>query len=148
MKDAFGGILNIILIAVFLLIVEGILGLAVSYTKAFKMKNIVISFFEKYEASGNCEEGTECFDKIVAQAQRIGYSAKVDLSCSTDMEHMEKYTNVGGYFCYFKKKSLSGNNWVFMIETQADVDFPIINKIMGMSFFKVRGETRVIRVQE
>ena len=39
MKDAFGGILNLVFIVVFLLLVIGVLGLVVSYTKAFKMKN-------------------------------------------------------------------------------------------------------------
>ena len=38
MKDAFGGILNLVLIAVFLVIVSGVLGLTVSYTKAFNFK--------------------------------------------------------------------------------------------------------------
>ena len=47
--------MNIVLIAFFLIIVEGILGLAVNYSKAFKMKNLVISTFEKYEAAGCVE---------------------------------------------------------------------------------------------
>ena len=46
MKDAFGGILNLVLIVVFLLLIEGILGLVVNYSKAFRMKNTVISAIE------------------------------------------------------------------------------------------------------
>ena len=52
MRDGFGGILNIVFIVIFLLIVEGVLGLVVNYTKAFKMKNNVISMIEQYEAAG------------------------------------------------------------------------------------------------
>ena len=52
MRDAYGGIMNIVLLVTFFLIVEGVLGLIVGYTKAFKMKNIVISTVEEYEASG------------------------------------------------------------------------------------------------
>ena len=39
MKDAYGGILNLVFVVVFLLIVIAVLGLVVSYTKAFRMKN-------------------------------------------------------------------------------------------------------------
>ena len=48
MKDAFGGIVNIVLVAIFLVIISGILGLVVNYTKAFRMKNAVISAIEQY----------------------------------------------------------------------------------------------------
>ena len=58
MRDAYGGIMNIVLLVTFFLIVEGVLGLIVGYTKAFKMKNIVISTVEEYEASG-------CFNDFV-----------------------------------------------------------------------------------
>ena len=48
MQEAFGGILNIFLILIFLVIVEGILAFTVSYTKAFRMKNYVIATIEQY----------------------------------------------------------------------------------------------------
>ena len=139
MKDAYGGILNIVLIGVFLLIVEGILGLVVSYSKAFRMKNAVISAYERYEGSGECKENTDCFNRILQQAKRIGYSKKMDLNCS------DGYTNVGGYFCYIRNDSSSGKNYIYTVETQVDINFPIINKIMGLSIFKVRGDTRIIK---
>ena len=43
MRDAFGGIFNIFIIVVVLLLIMGILGLTVNYTKAFRMKNYVIT---------------------------------------------------------------------------------------------------------
>ena len=58
MKEAFSGIYSIAFIVVFLVIVIGILGLVVSYTKAFKMKNIIISTIEKYEGAC-CGGGSE-----------------------------------------------------------------------------------------
>ena len=54
MRDAFGGIVNIVLVAIFLVIVSGILGLVVNYTKAFRMKNAVISTIEQYEGADSC----------------------------------------------------------------------------------------------
>ena len=56
MRDAFGGIVNIVLVAIFLVIVSGILGLVVNYTKAFRMKNTVISAIEQYEGADGCFE--------------------------------------------------------------------------------------------
>jgi len=139
MKDAFGGVLNIIFIAIFLLIVEGVLGLIVNYTKAFRMKNIVITAFEKYEAAGCTKPNTECYDKIVDEAKGIGYSKIPDLHCSRN------FVNVDGYYCYYQGDSSSTKNYVYTIETQVDINIPIINKIMGLSFFKVRGDTRIIK---
>ncbi len=143
MKDAFGGILNIVLIAIFLLIVEGVLGLAVNYTKAFKMKNAVISFYEKYQ--GICWEGTDCFAKIEEEAKRIGYSKMTDLHCYDDKDTGAPAVNVGDYFCYVRNDSNSKKNYVYTIETQVDINIPIINKIMGLSFFRAHGDTRVIK---
>ena len=42
MRDAFGGIVNIAIIVVFMTIVSGYLAFNVSYTKAFKVKNYFI----------------------------------------------------------------------------------------------------------
>jgi len=148
MRDAFGGILNIVLIALFLVIVEGILGFVVNYSKAFKMKNNVISAIEQYEASGCFKEtgDSACLNKIVDGAKSIGYSP-TSLNCSNS------YTNMKGLFCYkplnvSKKDSYSSKNVrSYRIVTQVDINFPIINKIMSLEFFQVSGDTKVIEHQ-
>ena len=148
MRDAFGGILNIVLIALFLVIVEGILGFVVNYSKAFKMKNNVISAIEQYEASG-CFESTKdtaCLNKIVDGAKGIGYSP-TSLNCSNS------YTNVKGLFCYKPINVSNKNNYSsknvssYRVVTQVDLNFPIINKIMSLEFFQVSGDTKVIEHQ-
>ena len=48
MKEAFGGIYTIIFIVIFLVIVIGVLGFVVSYTKAFRMKSDIIYTIERY----------------------------------------------------------------------------------------------------
>lgn len=153
MKDAFGGILNIILIALFLIIVEGILGFVVSYTKAFRMKNYVISAIEQYEAIGclkSDKSDSACKKKIKEDAKRIGYSP-VSLNCPNKTG--AKYENVENLFCINAGEISSNKNsdWysstkptTYRIITQVDLNFPIINKIMGLSFFQVSGDTRVI----
>ncbi len=149
MKDAFGGILNIVLIALFLIIVEGILGFVVNYTKAFKMKNHVISAIEQYEAIGCVDTNkatTACRDKIVDSAKSIGYSP-ANLRCPNGYQKIDDLFCVSGG----EISSNKNNDWhssskptTYRVVTQVDVNIPIINKIMGLSFFQVSGDTRVI----
>ena len=145
MQDAFGGVLNIILIAVFLIIIEGILGLVVNYSKAFRMKNFVISNIEKYEGYGCFEDkvsgNSDCRNKIKEGAKSIGYSPTSLLNCDTG----NLYVNSDSLFCYKEQVSTSGNNIIYTIVTQVDINIPIINRIMGLSFFQVHGDTRVIK---
>ncbi len=156
MKEAFGGILNFVLLTVFLLIVMGVLGLTVSYTKAFRMKNAVISRIEQYEGSGCFNANGRCFDQIVKDAQKLGYSPTVRLNCA-------KGESIENYFCMSESKGLSksyskvvynGKDKVtqtvntnvkyYDISTQVDINIPIINKILGLDFFQVSGSTRGI----
>ena len=140
MQDAFGGILNIVLVAVFLVIVEGILGFTVNYTKAFRMKNIVISSIEKYEASPSCFGGvasgdSDCRKSIQNGAKGIGYHPS-DLRCPTG------YTKSDDFFCYKLNYTQVNKKYVYSVVTQVDINIPIINKMMGLSFFQVNGDTR------
>ena len=142
MKDAFGGILNIAFIAIFLVLVSGILGLIVNYTKAFKMKNIVISTIEQYEGASGCFDGSDsgCRNRMMSEAKNIGYRP-TNLQCP----YSKGYTKTNDLFCYKKIESDSGRNYVYSIITQVDINIPIINNIMGMSIFQVHGDTRAIR---
>ena len=139
MKDAFGGIVNIVLVAIFLVIVSGILGLVVNYTKAFRMKNAVISTIEQYDGAKGCfTESKGCSNKIVEKAQSFGYYPP-SINCSKS----EGYENGYGLFCY--KENTTSEGTIYTIITQVDINIPIINKIMGLSIFQVHGDTRIIR---
>ena len=144
MKDAFGGIMSLVFIAIFLVIIEGILGFIVSYSKAFRMKNAIISYVEQYEGAG-CFSGSggngTCQKKILESAQRFGYSPP-NLKCPRgDNWGMDSQK----LFCYSKRDSDSGNNNVYSIVTQVDINIPIITNIMGISFFQVHGDTKPVK---
>ena len=49
MRDAFGGIVNLSMIVIFLVLVCGYLAFNVNYTKAFRVKNYIITTMEQYE---------------------------------------------------------------------------------------------------
>lgn len=142
MKDAFGGIFNIFFIAIFLVIISGILGFIVGYSRAFKMKNNVISVIEQYEDANCLGTTSACFQKIVEGANSIGYSSISSLNCPKD------FTNVGNLYCIGanSKQPVKGNIKSYTIITQVNMDLPIISTILGFRFFQVSGDTREIRV--
>ncbi len=147
MQDAFGGLLNIFIILIFIVIVEGILAFTVSYTKAFRMKNFVISVVEQYEGSGCfCDADSACKAKIRAHAEAIHYKPTV-LQCNSNTR------KVDGLFCVSNAKAKlpsglnSAENKYYRIVTQVDINLPIVNNIMGLEFFQVSGDTRLINIQ-
>lgn len=153
MRDAFGGLVNLVIISIFLVIVSGFLAFNVNYTKAFRVKNNIISSFEQYE--GNCNAGTECYAKIEKYMQSIGYSKS-----STIKPNEEGFNCSNSGFCYKLYCSNGQNNaspgpvgsvcspekkGYYKIVTQINIDIPILNKIIpSMDVFKVYGNTRTI----
>ena len=155
MKDAFGGILNLLFLAVFLLLVSGILGLIVNYTKAFKMKNIVIDTIERYE--GACKSDTSpCMDTIKSKARDISYSPTMK-SCQDGTYRLMGAADGGaGYFCmkaesmedYNQEAFLTGTPCIFTVTTQSDISLPILSHILNFNIFRVTGNTEIIVIPE
>lgn len=146
MRDAFGGLVNIVIIVVFMVIVSGYLAFNVNYTKAFRVKNKIVSAYEQYE--GNCTSTSgPCLNDIKDYMKEIGYSTTSELK-------IKDYTCLDGYgFCYKKVDSNNtsdshneGNKkCYYKIVTQIKIDIPIINKVMeGMSVFQVTGDTKAM----
>lgn len=144
MKEAYGGIFNILYISVFLVIVIGVLGLVVSYTKAFKMKSAIIATIEEYEGSGCFKNsGTACLKEIERQAKQIAYSP-TDIQCPNNFTQSK-------FFCFqgksVTKSSKPGKEYIVVtVLTQVDISFPIIEKIMGFRIFQVAGDTKEIQL--
>ena len=147
MKDAFGGILNLAFVVVFLVLVSGILGMIVNYTKAFRMKNFIISSIEQYESYG-CFSGnslysdSDCKKKIKESAESIGYHP-VRVNCPDATYSLND--SIDTFFCYKENTSESGK--YYSIVTQVDINIPIIRNILGLSFFQVHGDTRIINTR-
>lgn len=143
MRDAFGGIINLAMIVVFLVLVCGYLAFNVNYTKAFRVKNYIITSLEQYE--GYCSSGSDCSKKIQSYIDKVGYSAP-------DFK-LDGYVCNYGY-CYKEYKvsnevdssvSESKNQVYYNVVTQINIDIPIINKIMpGLKIFQISGNTKLI----
>ena len=153
MKDAYSGIVNLVFIALFLLVISCVLGLIVSYTKAFKMKNNVISVIERYEGSGcTCTDtggtctgaSTECRKRIVQGAKQIGY-APVNINCPAN------YDNVDNLYCVKKifSRGSDGSHYArytYDVVTQVDINFSLVSKIFGFNVFKISGKTQEVEM--
>ena len=74
MNESLGGLVNIVIISVFIVIAMGYIAFNVNYTKAFRMKDKIITVYDKYD--GNCDINSPCSDEIKEYAREIGYSAK------------------------------------------------------------------------
>lgn len=158
MRDAFGGLINIVIIIVFLLIVSGYLAFNVSYAKAFRVKNKIISTIEEFE--GQCDfskNDDKCVQIINTYMRQIGYSPlgseKVNANKSNfDAPANCKPANVNcqtGYCtmkCEYQSGSIATNYYYYRVVTYVTLDIPIINKIMsGMTVFQVTGDTMRIK---
>jgi len=150
MRDAFGGVANLVIIVVFLVLVSGYLAFNVNYTKAFRVKNKIISTIEEYE--GKCVPGNEandCHIKIRDYMRSLGYdSPDPDLSG-------DGYDCGGGYCIKLVEVAPPSSTSTddtkkrayFKVVTQISIDIPIINKILpGLKLFQVSGDTKPIVV--
>ena len=118
------------------------------------MKDAIIFVIEEYEGSGCYPEilgstkETACRRKIVEEAKKINYSP-VSLNCKDTCAKDGGMCKGGDVYCYEMSTSIrNGKEYaVFKVITQVDISFPIIEKIMGMRFFQVSGDTREIQLQ-
>lgn len=143
MRDAFGGIVNIAMIVIFLVVVSGYLAFNVNYTKAFRVKNKIISAYEQYE--GNCTKtSSQCRKQIQDYMKQVGYT--------TQKLKDSSYTGCDNGYCYQEIVVQDANKYekrnkkvYYKIKTQINIDIPIINKILpGLRIFEVTGDTKVI----
>lgn len=141
MRDALGGVVNIAIIVVFMVIVSGYLAFNVNYTKAFRVKNKIISVIENRE--GLDEIGKK---EIENYAKSIGYNVNIN-KCSGEWEAVNKDK---GTFCYKRVSQDKGSDRLdkgyYEIITFVSIDIPIIKNIMPhIEFFQVRGSTKSIK---
>lgn len=153
MRDAIGGLTNVVIIVAFLVIVSGYLAFNVNYTKAFRVKNKIISTVEQYE--GYCPQGGACDKIIVDYMKKIGYKTNNNLNLTK-----YGYECVNGYCIketavYNDKRGPDdvisnidgdiGSRVYYNVVTCVVIDIPIINKVLpNLKLFQVSGTTHQI----
>ena len=143
MRDAFGGIVNIAIIVVFLVIVSGYLAYNVNYTKAFRVKNKIIDYAERYHycnPQGDMRDA--CNSAVSEYMAQVGYSRDMNIGAPAG------YTCGNGY-CVSCRIANKGDEidrktlCYYDVITAVNVDIPVIDKIMpDMKLFQVSGSTK------
>lgn len=154
MRDAFGGIVNITTIVVFLVVVSGYLAFNVSYTKAFRIKNKIITAIEQYEGKcGYDDETGDCTSAIQNEITNIGYHPKkFDNYEVTGCRTLHAPGDDGRYYigkCPANKASSGSEDdntkYYYRVETAIDISIPIINDILAnIPELRLRGNSKLI----
>lgn len=142
MRDSIGGVFNIVFIAIFISVVSGYLAFSVSYNKAFKVKNKIISTLEQYEGYNDKSKAI-----IEEYMNRIGYNSQ---NASPKLESTyECCTNNGYCISWVQDNSADSGlpRGYYKVVTSVNIDVPIFNKFLPyMSFFQTTGDTMTIYV--
>lgn len=144
MRDAMGGSVTLIIIVVFIVIALGYIAFNVNYTKAFRMKDKIISVYDDY--NGDCS-GAKCKNEIKNYADKIGYSSGAGtggyITCPSG------YSQVDNIYCIDEVENSSqisdarGIKKHYSIATKINLEIPIIKNIFkDMRFFYIFGETK------
>lgn len=150
MKEAIGGVFTLQIILVFIVLVNAYLAYSVNYTRAFRVKNGIISIIEEYE--GLTEEAKEEIDDYVKD-MRYRVSSNVINSGTLARRGMDVSDCVinNGYCTKCTASSdedatSDGYRGVYYsVVTFVNVDIPILNKILPLgSWLQVSGETKAI----
>lgn len=146
MRESIGSTWILQLIIVFMLIFVGFLALSINYTKAFKIKNEVVTIIEKYEGVSSEENGSieiinnylRYYNYQVMGACDEGFYGIADLNntAAVPAQQGQKY-----YYCI--KRNSTGNATFpdrvnYNVETFFQFNLPFIGDLFT---FRVSGST-------
>ena len=144
MRASMGGILSMFLLAIFLVVLSSYLLFNVSYAKAFRVKNKIITTYEEYE--GNCDEGSECQREIERYENSLGYFTSFELT--PDGDRCVCYQKLGYCATEIITNKKIGNVNVhavkYVIRTDVYIKFPLVQDILGIGKMGVTGQTHEI----
>lgn len=147
MREALGGYFNLTILFAFILLVSGFISLSINYTKAYRVKNNVLTYLEKYEGNPNNEEMLESIDSYI---KSVGYKASNDsIRAASDQGYTcQIYKGQDQGWCY-KKDSSTGDRFTIDMVVFVSLDIPIINRVFSnFRFFWLNGTTSSIPIME
>ena len=155
MRDAIGGSANLVLIVFFIVFVMGYMAFNVNYTKAFRMKNKIISVYEEY--NGKCN--SSCEEEIRKYANSIGYFTDntvrlcpddyrehpegIPLYCVKQMEVKSRYDQSETGSVDEKRDKV-----YFKIVTKIQISIPVLKNLIDLNVFKVTGDTKAMIIED
>lgn len=169
MSEDIGSSMLLNIVIVIIGIISSFMIGSIAYSKAFKVKNRIISVIEKYD--GKCfnsiDDTDECYKEIEAELQDIGYSSNIRSTCkeihidgadsgiiSAELVYPHSTNYSGGHrYCIYKYKvcntisntdgyvcsSRDNQLTYYKIVTFMHFDIPVVGKFLE---FQVSGESR------
>lgn len=139
MRESIGNSFIFNLVLIFVAIIIALLVGSLSYSKAFKIKNQIISIIEKYETYNNSAVKSE----INAFLQNIGYRTGNSRNNCADQSDggyvLETGTNNQYRYCVYFKQTSKG--YYYKVGVFMYFDIPFIGQYLE---FPIYGETKTI----
>lgn len=142
MREAFGSVWTIQIILIFLVLINAYLAFSVNYTKAFRIKNNIISIIETQEGfTEGAKTKTEAI--MLDTGYNVSYSNIVVPGCESG-GYKAIQNNAGGYCVKFNRTGT--NSGYYSVKTYISIDIPVLGKILGAfpNTFAIKGETKTI----
>ena len=155
MRDAIGGSVTIVIIVVFIVIALGYMAFNVNYTKAFRMKDKIVTLYDDFD--GDCN--TLCQDAIRDYARTIGYATDYSLNCP------DGFSAINELYCinrldYLDQDDSRNSSTIAQITGRSDINpkayykvvtkinlkIPIISNVFDFKFFYIYGNTKSFEV--
>jgi len=146
MRQTIGATWILQLVIIFMLIFVGFLALSINYTKAFKIKNEMLSMIEKYEGVSSGDSGSVALINNYLRYynyQTMGYCEEGSYG-STNLDSnalVLTNSNTKYYYCVKKKDSSSAtypDRATFTIDTFFKFNLPFLGDLFT---FRVSGTT-------
>jgi hypothetical protein len=137
MREAIGGTWIFSIVIVFIVLFSSYLAISVNYSKAFKVKNSIVSIIEQKEGLS-----TEAQEEIKSYLSGIGYV--VYGSCSEDEKGYESNVASTGYMYCISKSTSEGSSLqktYYKVKVFFRLDLPIFGNLFT---FPVTGETKAV----
>ncbi len=154
MRDALGGYFNLTILIFFIIMVTALIALALNYTRAYRVKDHIITYIEKYE--GNMEENGKkdgMYSHINDYIKSVGYVASRTAMDNLDNKQFrgDTYTCVRDQgWCYSKSTPQENERGEeeFHVNVVVFVNshLPFINQLFSNQFFWMKGTTTDIPV--
>lgn len=157
MKDAFGATYYIGFALFFIALFASMLAVALNYSKAFRVKNTIISYIEENEGLSGVEDEIESYVRDMKYyVDNVNPGSKVNAYDEFDLSDVECSSMGYCIYHYVPGNTASNNTAVeykgdyYKVVTYVQVEFfinTIINENIGLDLdFKipVSGETRVL----
>ena len=158
MRDALGGTVTLVIIVVFIVIALGYMAFNVNYTKAFRMKDKIVSLYDDYD--GYCNG--ECQDAIREYARTLGYATDHSLNCPSGFQAINDlycvcpmdYLDQDDSRATSSISSLKPDGTTdikpkkyYKVVTKINLQIPIISNVFDFKFFYIYGNTKSFEVQ-